>query len=338
MISTRKVSVLGFGSWGIALALHLNKNGHRVTAWQRSAEKCEAIRKTGESSEYLPGIPIPREIALTSDMAHAAGSDIIIFAAGSMAAREIAGLLKPYWNKSQILVSASKGLEPGTNLRLSEVILDVIPGARAAAMSGPCHAEELTRGIASAYVAASPDANVAETIQDIFMSREFRIYTNPDIIGVEIGGALKNCIAVSVGLSDGLGNGDNTRAVLITRGIVEMSRLGVAMGAKLETFSGLAGIGDLVVTCTSNHSRNRRAGYLMGQGKTLAEALAEIKMIVEGVNTAGPALAFAREHNIPMPITTEVYKVLFEGKDPRLTTRALMERDRTSERVLYDSY
>jgi glycerol-3-phosphate dehydrogenase (NAD(P)+) len=337
-MNTKKVSVLGFGSWGIALALHLYKNGHTVTAWQRSKEKCDAMIASGVSELYLPGVAIPKDITLTSEMERTAGADIVIFAAGSKATRELAELYKPYWRSGQILVSASKGLEPGTNLRLSEVLLDVLPGARAAAISGPCHAEELSRGIISAYVAASQEPGVADIIQDVFMSREFRIYTNPDIIGVELGGAFKQCIAISVGISDGLGYGDNARAALITRGIVEMSRLGVAMGAKLETFSGLTGIGDLVGTCTSTHSRNRRAGVLLGQGKTLDETLKEIGMLVEGVNTAEPTLAFADKYGVPMPITTEVSKVLFEGKDPKLVVQSLMERDRTSERVLYDSY
>jgi len=335
-MTAKKIAVLGFGSWGIALAIQLFKNGHSIIAWQRSKEKCGQILANGESLEYLPGVPIPREIAITNDMSLTAAADIIILAAGSMATRNVLKQFKPYWNADQIFVSASKGLEPGTNLRLTEVISEVLPGARVSALSGPCHAEELSREKASAYVAASTILDVAETIQDVLMSKKFRIYTNTDIIGVELGGAFKNCIAMAVGISDGMGNGDNARAALITRGIVEMSRLGVAMGAKLETFSGLTGIGDLVVTCTSEHSRNRRAGFLLGQGMSLDEALKEIRMIVEGVNTAAPALAFARQYGVPMPIIDEVYKVMFEGKDPNLTVQALMERNRRSERVLYD--
>jgi len=331
----KNISVLGFGSWGIALALQLYKNGYNVTAYQRSREKCERIRADGVSAEYLPGTKIPPEIKLTSDIADTAGSDMVIFTAGSKATRELAERIKPFAAENQIFVNASKGLEPGTNKRMSEVIKDVIPGAvRVAAMSGPCHAEELCAGIASAYVAASPDPETAKAIQNVFMSKEFRIYTNPDIIGVELGGALKQCIAMSVGICDGMGYGDNTRAVLITRGIVEISRLGLAMGAKIETFSGLSGIGDLVVTCTSELSRNKRAGFYIGQGMSLQEALDKVKMIVEAVNNVGPALAFAKKHNIEMPITEELYKVLYEGKDPKMTVKSLMERDRTDERVL----
>jgi glycerol-3-phosphate dehydrogenase (NAD(P)+) len=209
-----------------------------------------------------------------------------------------------------------------------------MPDARVAAMSGPCHAEELSSGIASAYVAASPCKETACVIQDVFMSKEFRIYTNPDIIGVELGGALKNCIAMAVGICDGMGYGDNARAMLITRGSVEISRLGVAMGANLETFSGLSGIGDLVVTCTSSHSRNKRAGYYIGRGMPLDEALKEVRMIVEAVNTVGPALAFAKKYNVAMPITEELHKILYEGKDPKMTVKSLMGREKTDERVL----
>ena len=329
----KKVSIIGFGSWGIALSLQLNRNGCEVTAWQRSSAKNDEIRAVGCSREYLPGVPIPKEIILTSDFKDLSGADVVIFAAGSGATFELAKMYAPLWTKDQILVSASKGLESGK--RLSETIALAIPGANIAVISGPCHAEELASGLASAYVAASLDVNTSKTIQDTLMSTAFRVYTNPDIIGVELGGAFKNCIAIAVGLSDGLGHGDNARAALITRGIAEISRLGVAMGAKPETFSGLAGTGDLIVTCTSKHSRNLRLGQLIGKGKTLQEALAEIRMIVEGVNTVKQALDLAQKYGVRMPIITELHKVLFENKAPELTARALMERDKTSEKELY---
>ena len=338
-MNPKKVSVLGFGSWGIALSLQLHRNGHKVTAWQRDFEKCEKIRKNGMSEEYLPGVRIPEGITITSCMEQAAGADVVIFAAGSKATRDLAIMYKPFWEEgkienkieSPIMVSASKGLEPGTNLRMSEVLGELLPGALIGVMSGPCHAEELAQEAPTAYVAASPVESVAVCLQDLFMSKAFRVYTNSDIIGVELGGALKNCIAIAVGVGDGLGHGDNARAAAITRGIAEMSRLGVAMGAKPETFSGLTGIGDLVVTCTSPHSRNRRAGYLLGKGMSLDEVLNEVRMLVEGVNTAKPALDFARQHQVPIPIIEELNKILFEGRDPKLTVQALMERGKAAE-------
>lgn len=325
-----RILLLGFGSWGMALALHIHRNGHRVAAWMRDADKCARIKKHGVSEEYLPGVRIG-EIELCSRLEAVAPADVVIFAAGSKATRALAEMYRPFWKPEQILVSASKGLEPGTNKRLSQVVLDVLPEGRVVAISGPCHAEELVGGAASAYVAASDEAAAAEAVQDLMMSKSFRVYTNPDIIGVELGGALKNCIAISVGICDGMGHGDNARAALITRGIAEISRLGVAMGARPETFSGLTGIGDLVVTCTSSHSRNRRAGYLLGQGLTLREVQDEIRMIVEGVNTAAPALTFAKQLNVHIPIITELNQILYEGKDPKTSVKDLMERDKRAE-------
>ena len=328
---------MGFGSFGIALSLLLDRNGCEVTAWQRSAEKTEAVKKNRESAEYMPGIKIPESINLSSDIKEAAaGAKMIIFAVGSKSIRETSARLKGIVNKSQILINASKGLEPGTSLRLSEVISQVFPDNPVAAISGPCHAEELARGMVSTHVASSVDIDIARQIQDVFMSPYFRVYTNPDIVGVELGGALKNVIALAAGISDGLGFGDNTKAALMTRGIVEISRLGTALGAKAETFSGLAGIGDLIVTCTSMHSRNRRAGILLGQGKSLEETLSEVHMIVEGVNTAKAALDYAKKTGVVMPITEEVNKVLFQGESPRKAVENLMLRQKTSESVLLD--
>ncbi|MCL2407623.1 MAG: NAD(P)-dependent glycerol-3-phosphate dehydrogenase [Defluviitaleaceae bacterium] len=330
-----KIAVLGFGSFGIALALQLYKNGHDIVAWQRNAEKCEFIKKNGYSAEYLPGVRIPAEIRLTADLADTANCDVILFTAGAKATRELAESFKPFWREGQILVSASKALEPSTNLRLSEVIKEVLNDACVAVISGPCHAEELVDGIVTAYVAAAENAGVACRIQDVFMSKDFRVYTNCDVIGVELGGALKNPIAMALGICDGMGFGHNTRAFSITRGIAEIARLGVAMGAKEETFYGLSGLGDLTLTCTSGMSRNWKAGYLIGQGRTLTEALAEIRMLVEAVHTIEPALAFARKYNVSMPIISELYEILYNGKNPRETVKTLMAREKTSERVLY---
>lgn len=331
-----KIAVLGFGSWAIALSLLFNKKGHSVTAWLRSPEKAEAIRHSRECPEYLPGVYIPEDIHVTTDISEAAAAEIVVFAVGSKSAREVAEQYKPFSSGAQILVNASKGLEPDTFLRLSEVLSSVMPDNPVAAISGPCHAEELSRGLMTTCVASSTRPGVAEAIQDAFMHPTFRIYTNQDIVGVELGGALKNVIALSTGIADGLGNGDNARAALITRGIVEITRLGVAMGANAQTFSGLTGIGDLIVTCTSQHSRNRRAGYLLGQGKSLPETLDDIHMLVEGVSTAKTAAALARKYGVSMPITDEVNKVLFEGKDPKYTVSALMEREKTTENKLYE--
>ncbi len=242
-------------------------------------------------------------------------------------ARKISGLI----NSDKVMVCFSKGLEKGTGFRMSEVIRQEMPSVQVVAMSGPCHAEELSMGIPTAYVAASENRNAAELVQDCFMSSRFRVYTNPDIIGVELGGAIKNVIALCAGISDGLGFGDNTKAALMTRGIAEMSRLGSAMGAQVQTFSGLAGIGDLIVTCTSMHSRNRRAGILIGQGKSVEAALAEVKMVVEGVFTTEPVYRLASKMSVKMPITTEAYEILFNGKDARQAVVDLMSRDRTHE-------
>lgn len=335
----KNITVLGFGSWGISLSLLFHKNGHCVTAWQRSPEKTSAADSLRECPEYLPGVKIPAGIKLTSDISEAVQeADILVFTVGSKATREVANLASPYLSKNQILVNASKGLEPQTNLRLSQVLSQIAPDNLVAVISGPCHAEELSRGIVTTYVASSEFTSVSEIIQEEFMSSEFRVYTNSDIIGVELGGALKNIMALAAGVADGLGFGDNTKAALMTRGIAEMSRLGVAMGAKPQTFSGLAGIGDLIVTCTSLHSRNRRAGILLGQGKSLKETLESVHMLVEGVNTAPVARLFAQKYNVSMPITEEINKVLFEGKNPRDAVESLMSREKTTENELFGMF
>jgi glycerol-3-phosphate dehydrogenase (NAD(P)+) len=280
----------------------------------------------------LPGIKIPDDVECYIDIEAAlAGSNVIVLAVPSQTTRKNVKEISKYVGKNGIIVCCSKGLEEDTCMVLSDVIKEECPNCSVVILSGPSHAEEMARGVPTTVVAACEKKEIAEHIQDLFMSPGFRVYTNPDVLGVELGGALKNVIALCAGISDGLGYGDNTKAALMTRGISEISRLGVALGAKPQTFSGLTGIGDLIVTCTSMHSRNRRAGILIGQGKSVKEALDEVKMVVEGVATTKPAYELAKEKNVSMPITTELYNVLFMGKDPKKAVNDLMTRDRTHE-------
>ena len=329
----RKISVIGAGSMGTAVSILLAGNGHSVKMWSVFREEVDMINNLREQKDKLPGAVVPKSVVCTADLEETlAWSDVLIFVIPSQTVRENARNMAPLIrNKNRIVACFSKGLEKGTGLRMSEVIGQELPGASIAAMSGPCHAEELSKGIPTLYVAASESKQTAGLIQDIFMSQRFRVYTNPDVTGVELGGAVKNVIAICAGISDGLGFGDNTKAALMTRGIAEMSRLGVAMGAKPETFAGLAGIGDLIVTCTSMHSRNRRAGILIGQGMPVEAALREVKMVVEGVYTTEPVHRLARELGVKMPITAEAHEILFSGKDARQAVVDLMGRDKRHE-------
>ncbi len=327
-----KISVIGSGSWGTAIAILAANNGHSVSLWSWKKEESERLSIDRENKEFLPSVKFPENISCTYDMATATrDSEIVVLASPSVATRNIAKSLAPHIKNGQILLNISKGLEEGTLLRLSEVYKEEIPQAEIAAMSGPSHAEEVSRGLPTTNVVATPNAEVAKKIQDAFMNSVFRIYTGDDIIGLELGGALKNVIALCAGVSDGLGFGDNTKAALMTRGLAEITRLGVKMGAKRETFSGLSGVGDLIVTCTSMHSRNRRAGILLGKGKSLQETLDEVHMVVEGVNTAGAAYELSKKYNVSMPITESAYKVLYEGKTAREAVSELMQRDKTTE-------
>jgi len=326
----KKVSVIGAGSMGTAVSALLAKNGHNVCMWSFLKEEVEMINTFREQKEKLPGVILPETVKCTNNLAESLkDAELVVFVIPSQTirnnAREIAKLVKG----NEVFACFSKGLEEGTGKRMTQVITEEIDGAIAVAMSGPCHAEELGKGVPSAYVAACNDIKYAQYCQDMFMSKGFRIYTNPDLIGVELGGAVKNVIALCAGISDGLGYGDNTKAALMTRGLTEMTRLGVALGAQKQTFAGLAGIGDLIVTCTSMHSRNRRAGILIGQGKSLKDTLAEVKMVVEGVTTTKATYELAKAMNISMPITTEAYKILFEGKNARNAVTDLMMRKRS---------
>lgn len=327
-----KVCVLGAGSWGTALALVVAKKGYNVSMWTLNEEQCNKINKDKENIDYLPGVVIPDNIVVTTNIEEAVkDGTIIVLAVPSQAIRSVCKQIKPFVKDKQILVDVAKGLEKGTGLRLSDVCNQELPNNKYVVLSGPSHAEEVSRDIPTTVVVSSEDIHIAEIVQDIFMSPKFRVYTNPDVVGVELGGALKNIIAFGAGICDGLGYGDNAKAALMTRGIKEIGRLGVAMGAKASTFSGLSGIGDLIVTCTSMNSRNRRAGILIGQGKTLEETLAEVKMVVEGITATDVAYNVAKELNVEMPITNAIYSVLYDNANPDEVVTELMMRDKTHE-------
>ena len=327
-----KAGVIGSGSWGTALARVLSKNGHEVTLWSRREEESRMLREERENKSKLPGVKLPDDILCTTDLEQTVeGKDILVLATASPSIRSMAKKMAPYVAAGQLIVDVSKGIEESTLMILTDVIAQEIPQCRAAVLSGPSHAEEVGRDIPTTVVAGAKDQETAEYIQNLFMNKVFRVYTSPDMLGIELGGALKNVIALAAGAADGLGCGDNTKAALITRGIAEMSRLGVALGGHIENFNGLTGIGDLIVTCASMHSRNRRAGILIGQGKTMQEAMDEVKMVVEGVNSAKAAKILAEKYGIDMPIVQEVNKVLFEDKPAREALADLMLRDKKIE-------
>ena len=327
-----KIAVIGSGSWGCAAAILLAKKGYDVYLWSWQQEESDRLANDRENTLVLPGKKFPDNIICTHDM-HVCvdGADLIVTVAPSPATRTTAKQLAQFVKPGQVLVNLSKGLEDGTLLRLSEVYKEEIPQATVAVMSGPSHAEEVSEFMPTTNVVAADSPEVAQYIQNIFMTDFFRVYTGTDIIGTELGGALKNVIALCAGICDGVGYGDNSRAALITRGLAEITRLGVKMGAKPETFAGLSGVGDLIVTCTSMHSRNHRAGILLGKGYSLKEALDEIQMVVEGVNTVGAAYNLSKKYDVSMPITAESYKILFEGKDPKHAVIDLMTRSKTAE-------
>lgn len=328
----KKVAVIGSGSWGTALAVMLQKHGHDVVIWSRRQDAVDQMQKERENKEYLPGVILPEGLKFTAEREKAVkDAEIIILSVPSKAVRQTAMDFAPHFKPNQVLVNVAKGLEENSLKRLSQVIQECVPQCKVCVLSGPSHAEEVAREIPTTCLIASENAETAKMVQGEFMNPRFRLYTNTDMVGVEMGAALKNVMALAAGISDGLGFGDNTKAAIMTRGIAEMSRLGIEMGGKLETFAGLSGIGDLIVTCTSMHSRNRRAGILLGQGKSLAETLAEIKMVVEGVNTVEAAYTLAKEHNVEMPITNAIYEVLFQGKNAEQAVLDLMSRDGKAE-------
>ena len=326
------VGIMGAGSWGTALALLLHKNGHQVTVWSISEEEVEMLSTKREHESKLPGVRIPDDMEFTSDLAKAVkDKDFIVMAVPSPFTRSTAKSMSPYIPEGQIIVDVAKGIEEDTLMTLSQQIEQEIPQADVAVLSGPSHAEEVGRGIPTSVVIGAKTKKTAEYLQSMFMNEVFRVYTSPDILGMELGGSLKNVIALAAGIADGLGYGDNTKAALITRGIAEIARLGVEAGGALESFTGLTGIGDLIVTCASVHSRNRKAGYLIGQGMSMQEAMDEVKMVVEGVYSTKAAVKMGKKYGVSTPIIEEVNKVLFEGKNPGEAVRDLMLRDSKPE-------
>lgn len=327
-----KIGVIGAGSWGTALAIVLAHNGHQVTVWSILEDEVEMLSTQREHKDKLPGVKIPETITFTTDLkTAAAGKEMVVLAVPSPFTRSTAHNLAEFITDRQLIVIVSKGIEESTLMIQSEIVEQEIPQADVAVMSGPSHAEEVGRGLPTTVVAGAHTKKTAERVQTFFMNEVFRVYTSPDMLGIELGASLKNVIALAAGMADGLGYGDNTKAALITRGIKEISRLGVAMGANTETLNGLSGIGDLIVTCASRHSRNRKAGMLIGQGYTMQAAMDEVKMVVEGVYSAKAAIALARKYEIDMPIIEQVNAVLFEDQPAKDAVMELMLRDKKAE-------
>jgi glycerol-3-phosphate dehydrogenase (NAD(P)+) len=317
----KKVSVIGAGSWGSALAVLLANNGHEVTLWTHDPHEIEMLSTKREQVEKLPGVKLPDNIMIEADLKTAlTDEDVVVMAVPSPVVRMVAKQMSPFIKDGQIIVNVAKGIEDVTYKTLSDIIEEEIPNAEVCVLSGPSH-----------VVVGAKNKETAEMLQDVFMNKVFRVYTSSDIVGIELGGALKNVIALAAGTVDGLGYGDNTKAALMTRGIAELTRLGEALGGKPETFSGLTGVGDLIVTCTSVHSRNRKAGYLMGKGMTAEEAMKEVKMVVEGVYSAKAALGLAKKCNVAVPIVEAVNRVLFENADPKEEVSNLLLRERKQE-------
>ncbi len=324
-----KIAVIGSGAWGTALALRLLDNGHDTVLWSHSREKARAMEST-RRNPMLDAVTLPAQLQITADPSCVAGRELVVVACPSFPIRQVCKSIAPWLDPGVPLVSVTKGIEPGTLLRMSQVV-EAETHAPVAALTGPSHAEEVARGIPTGCVAASPDRALAELVQDAFMSDAFRVYTTSDLVGAELGGALKNVIALCAGVTDGLGYGDNTRAMLMTRGLTEIARLGMAMGARRETFAGLAGVGDLIVTCTSMHSRNHRAGILIGQGSRPAEAMEQIGAVVEGYYAARSAWELKNHMGVDMPITDATYRVLYEGLDAACAAQQLLQRQRRAE-------
>ena len=328
-IAMADISIIGAGSWGIALALLLHKNGHHITVWSIIQEEIDMLSKEHEHKEKLPGVKLPEDMEFTTDLEAAVkGKDILVLAVPSPFTRSTSHSMKEYVGEGQVIVNVAKGIEEKSLLTLSQIIEEEIPQAKVAVLSGPSHAEEVGRGIPTTIVVGAKEKTTAEWLQNIFMNEAFRVYISPDVLGIELGAALKNVVALAAGIADGLGYGDNTKAALITRGITEIARLGTAMGGRFETFCGLTGIGDLIVTCASMHSRNRRAGILIGKGYSMEEAMKEVKMVVEGVYSAKAAMALAKKYDVQIPIIEQVNAVLFDGQEAGAAVKELMIRDK----------
>ena len=326
-----KIGIVGSGSWGIALAVLLYNNGHHVSVWSALPEEITEMKTTGRH-HTLPDLVLPDGMMFTESLEEVMkDKDVLVTAVPSVYVRSTAQKMKPYCREGQIIVNVAKGIEESTLKTLSEILEEELPMADVAVLSGPSHAEEVSKGLPTTCVAGAHSKKTAEYVQSVFMSEAFRVYTSPDMQGIELGGSLKNVIALAAGIADGLGYGDNTKAALITRGIAEIARLGVKMGGAIESFTGLTGIGDLIVTCASVHSRNRKAGYLIGQGMSMQEAMDEVKMVVEGVYSTKAAVKLGKEYGVSLPIIDKVNEVLFEGKDPREAVNELMLRDSKAE-------
>ena len=331
------ISVLGAGTWGTALAILLAENKHHVTIWSALPKEVEELDQNRNAIKNLPGAYLPESVSVTANLNEALkGPDMIVMAVASVYVRETARKISPMIPEGMIIVNVAKGIEEATLKTLTDVIEDEIPQAEVAVLSGPSHAEEVSRKIPTTIVAGAKKKQTADTIQDAFMNEFFRVYTSPDVIGIELGGSLKNVIALAAGVIDGLGYGDNTKAALMTRGIVEIARLGIQMGGKYETFSGLSGMGDLMVTCTSKHSRNRNAGVLIGRGMTADAAMKEVNQVVEGVYSAKAALKLGKQYGVELPIVEQVNKVLFENKPAKEALYDLLIRQKTDEHESFE--
>ncbi len=324
-----KTAVVGSGAWGTALAICLSKNGHDVTLWVRSAQKAEEMIATRRNPR-LAGVELPQQLKITADISCVAGKELVVMASPSFALRDVSRRVAPYLDGETVLVSVTKGIEQDTLLRMSQVI-EQETGHAVVALTGPSHAEEVALGIPTGCVAACQDQAKAELVQDAFMSDYFRIYTSPDIVGAELGGALKNVIALCTGVVDGMGLGDNTKAMLMTRGLTEIARLGVSLGASRDTLAGLAGVGDLIVTCTSVHSRNRRSGVFIGQGRSPQEAMEAVGAVVEGYYATKSAWTLGQQQRVDMPIVGAAYAVLYEGATAEEAVQKLLSRQKKAE-------
>ncbi len=324
-----KIAVAGSGGWGTALALRLCQNGHDTVLWSHSPQKAARMEKD-RCNNMLPGVLLPKELRISADPACVAGCALVVMASPSVHLRSVCRQVSGHLDRDAVLVSVTKGIEPGTLLRMSQVVRQETR-REVVVLTGPSHAEEVARNIPTACLAACQEQKLAELVQDAFMADAFRVYTSADEVGAELGGALKNVIALCAGASDGMGNGDNTKAMLMTRGLTEIARLGVAMGARKETFTGLAGVGDLIVTCTSPHSRNRRAGILLGQGLSAQEAMEQVGAVVEGYYAANSAWELAQYYGVDMPIVHGAYSVLYENANVRQVVSELLLRQRRAE-------
>jgi len=329
-----KIGIIGAGSWGIALSVLLHKNGNEITVWSALKDEINMLIETHEQKDKLPGVKLPDDMLFTTDLQKTIeGKDVLVLAVPSPFTRSTSALMKPFVSEGQKIVNVAKGIEEVTLMTLSEIIEEEIPQADVSVLSGPSHAEEVGRGIPTTIVVGSKKKETAEYLQNLFMNEVFRVYISSDVLGIELGAALKNVVALAAGIADGLGYGDNTKAALITRGIAEIARLGVKMGCRIETFCGLTGIGDLIVTCASMHSRNRRAGILIGKGATMEEAMDEVKMVVEGVYSAKAGLSLSKKYDTSMPIVEHVNKILFENMPASEAVKELMLRDKKVENL-----